>query len=1091
MFVKQQWAWILLLALLAAFSGCGKSSYRKPGVLPALPGGNAVSGEVSRLDDYGFGTERFVPGVDYYTDRFVVGFKNDAKGASNSPEPVDYNPNSRLYRNSELAALAREIRDNYGVALDKEAYVREVNFASYQTKDGSCAKKIMQRIQEDYPNAVEYIEYDGIRYLQYVPNDPDYPSNLWGMVKINAEDAWDTEKGDSDILVCVIDTGVRYSDDSVDGYPDHEDLADNYLHPPDFWPDEQFDIFDEDNVPEDAHGHGSHVSGTIGAVGDNSTGVVGVCHDITMVQIRVFGPSGGCPDSWVAIAVELATEIESDVISMSLAGSFPNLATKEACEDAYDAGIFIASAAANSYTDAPYYPGYYEVCCCVGATQKTPSDSRAGFSNYGQWVDIAAPGVSVKSCGYLSTSYYMAWSGTSMATPHVAGAAALLLSYDETLTVDELRSALESTGADLSDSQWGNPDIKRLDVDAALDFVIGDEFGMPPTVSIDSPDGTSSVSGTVTIEASASDSDGSILKVFFYADGVQMGTDDSDPYTYEWDTTKCLNKAYTLKAVALDDQHMTDEDTVSVTVSNTVESPNYFIDFESGSANWWHTNENGSGYWQLVDNDGASGTHSFHQGGASGVNYGNREFDRLYSPVFDLSGLEAVRLKFKQHYDFPDADPRNFDCGYVIVNDGSHDFIFLDYFSPGTLSSWTQKTYSLDDFIGDSIQIVFLFESDAGYGTGAGWWIDDFAVEKKTNPCDIDITSPDADAEVSGTVSFAADVTDDIDVTLVEMYIDDELKADFSDDGPYEYTWVTTDYHGGLHDLKIYAEDEWPTSSEESISATVKNHTITGADVTSGIAGDTVTVEGTYFIADSGDTYNDSTDKVYFSSASGWCEAAVNDWQKEEIEVIVPDGAVTGPLKVDINGAEVTSGFDFTMLPHIDALNPAIQIVGGNVTIEGTGFGASANEDSVVDIGGVEAAIVSWSTEEIEIAIPSGVTQSDLTVTVTSGTSNAVVFTPKPNITGLDPDRTWPGNEITITGTSFGDDQGDSKVTFAGPVEAGEQDIVSWSETEIVVVLPEDSGRGDVVVTVNGVDSEGEFLIVILPPPDLGGLQQY
>ena len=1086
MLVKRLWTWMLLIAMLAIFSGCGKSSRKNPGVLPVLPGGSAVSDEVSQLNDYGFGTEGFVPGVDFCPDRFVVGFKNGVKSASNSPEPVDYNPNSKLYNNGELASLAREIRGSYDVALDKEAYVRNVNFASYQTMDGSCAKEIMQRVQEDYPNAIEYIEYDGIRYLQYVPNDPDYPTNLWGMVKINAEDAWDTEKGDSNIMVCVIDTGVRYSGDTESDAPDHEDLADNYLHPPDYWPDEQFDIFDEDNVPEDGHwsSHGTHCSGTIGAIGDNGKGVVGVAYEITMVMIRVFGPSGGCPDSWIATAVTLATEIESDVISMSLAGSFPNLATKEACEDAYDNGIFIASAAANSYTDAPYYPGYYEVCCCVGATNS--SDDKAGFSNYGQWVDIAAPGVSVKSCGHETTSHYRVHSGTSMATPHVAGAAALLLSYDSTLTVDELRSALESTGADLSDSQWGNPDIKRLDVNAALDFVIGDEFGTPPTVTVDSPDGSASVSGTVTIEVSASDSDGSILKVFFYADDVQLGTDNSEPYTYEWDTTKCLNKAYTLKAVALDNQHMTTEDTVSVTVSNTVETPNYFIDFESGSTGWWSTNENGSGFWQLVDNDGASGTHSFHQGGASGADYGNLEFDRLYSPVLDLSGLEAARLKFKHHYAFASNDH-----GYIIINDGTHDFIFLDDFVPGTLSSWTQETYSLDDYIGDSVQVVFLFESARDYTYAAGWWIDDFAIEKKTAPCDIDITSPAADAEVSGTVSFAADVTDDIDVTLVEMYIDDTLKETFTDDGPYEHSWVTTDYHGGLHSLKVYAEDEWPTSSEKSISATVKNHTVTGADVTSGIAGTTVTVDGTYFIADSGDAYNASTDKVYFSGASGWSVAAVNDWQKEAIEVIVPDGAVTGPLKVDINGAEVTSSFDFTMLPHINALNPAIQIVSGDITIEGTGFGVSANEDSVIDIGGIEATVVSWGTNAIQVTIPSGVIQSDLTVTVTSGTSNAIVFTPKPNITGLDPNRTWPGNEIAISGTSFGDEQGESTVTFAGPVEAAPEDIVSWSETKIVVVLPEGSLRGDVVVTVNDVDSDGEFLIVILPPPSLGGVQQY
>ncbi len=1074
---------ILIMVILLLASACGKSDRRNLAATP-LPEGAGAPAQVSSAEGYGFGADGFIPGRDFYPDRFVVGFKDGARGASGAAGGIDYNPNSRLYQNPEPAALAREIRDRYGVMLGREAYVRGVNFAGYQTPDGACAKDIMERIQADYADAVEYIEYDGVRELQYVPNDPDYPSNLWGMVKINAEDAWDTETGDSGVMVCIIDTGVRYSEDSVDGYPDHEDLADNYLHPPDYWPDETFDIYDEDNVPEDAHGHGSHVSGTIGAVGDNSTGVVGVNHDITMVMIRVFGPSGGCPDSWIATAITLATEIESDVISMSLAGSFPNLATKEACEDAYDAGIFIASAAANSYTDEPYYPGYYEVCCCVGAT--TSTDNKASFSNYGQWVDIAAPGVGIKSCGYISTSAYMSWSGTSMATPHVAGAAALLLSYDPTLTVDELRSALESTGADLSDSQWGNPDIKRLDVDAALDFVVNDDFGEPPTASITAPDDLDTVSGTVTISADASDSDGSILKVFFLVDGNLVGTDAASPYSYDWDSTKYVNGDHELKAVALDDQHMTGADTVTVTVDNDCETPNYFIDFESGTTGWWHTDENGSGYWQLVDNDGASGTHSFHQGGASGANYGSREFDRLFSPVFDLTGLEAVRVKFKHHYAFASGD-----YGYIIVNDGSHDFIFLDWFGAGTQSSWTQEVYSLDDYIGDSIQIVFLFESDR-YGTvAAGWWIDDFSLEKKTDPCTIDITSPEDGAAVSGEVDFTADVTDDVEVTLVELYIDDVLQQSFTDEGPYECSWTTTDYHGGYHELSVYTEDEWPTGNEDSIASYVKNHTITDIDVSSGVTGTAVTVDGSYFIADNGDAYDSATDKLYFTGVSGWTRASVSDWQSDSITASVPADAVTGPVMVDLNGAQVVSSFDFTVLPHLDVLSPSVQVVGGDITVEGTGFGAEANDDSAVAIGGVECAIVSWSNSEIEITIPPGVTQSDLTVTVTAGESNGLLFTPRPNILSFTPDRTWVGRQLTVTGTSFGDEMGDSTVTFTGPATVPPGDIVSWSETEIVLNVPAGALRGDVVVTVNEVDSAGKWLLLVLPPPALNGLGQY
>lgn len=1078
-----QRALIAIFAVILLLSACGKSGRNH--TAPAAPSPGGPTSHVSQAGDYGFGTGGFTPGVDFYTDRFVVGFKGGAKGARAGAGKVDYNPQSKLYQNTDIAALAREIRDAYGVQLDKEAYVRNINFAGYQTKDGSCAKEIMERIQADYADAIDYIEYDSLYNLQYVPNDPDYPANLWGMVKINAASAWDTERGDRNVMVCVIDTGVRYSGNTVSSYPDHEDLADNYMHPPDHWPNETFDLYENDNVPQDAHGHGSHCSGTIGAVGDNSKGVVGVVHAISMVQIRVFPPSGGAPSSRIAAAIVLGTEIGSDVISMSLGGPAPSSATKAACEDAYAQGIFVAVAAANANTSKPYYPGYYEVNCCVGATQESPSDSRAGFSNYGQWVDIAAPGTNTRSCGYTSTSAYMNWSGTSMATPHVAGAAALLLSYDPTLTVDELRAALEGTGADLNDSQWQNNDIKRLDIGAALALVVGDELGDPPSAQILFPEDGGTVSGTATVEVGASDGDGSILKVFFIVDDVIIGTDSTAPYTCLWDTSRYINGSHTLKAVALDNQHLTGSHTITVTVNNSALAPNFLIDFEGGSSGWWSLNEMGPGYWHVVNNLGASGTNSYRFGGAGGANYGNSEFDRLYSPVIDLSGLEAARLKFKHRYAIGAGDAL-----YLLVNDGSYEFVYLDGFGTGTLSSWEQKTYSLNGYIGKSIQIGYFFYSD-GSGTAAGYWMDDFAVEKKTPPCSITITAPSDGADVSGVADFTANVTDDVGVSLVGMRINGATMASFGSAGPYEYSWTTTNYHGGYHELSVYTEDEWPTSNTGSIVAYVKNHAITGVNLDTAETGSSITIEGSYFIADGGDSYNPATDKLYFAGVSGWSEAAVSSWTADAITATVPEDAVTGAVVVDINGAQVTSSFDFAVLPRLDALNPPNQVVGGNITLQGTGFGTSATGGCAVHIGSLECGIVSWGNSEIEITVPPGVVQSDVTVTTEAGDSNPVQFTPKPNILSFAPTRTWAGQEVAIGGTSFGAAQGASTVLFTGPVFAGPADIVSWGDSEIVVRVPFGARQGDVVVTVNGIASEGQFLLIVLGPPALNGLGQY
>lgn len=341
---------------------------------------------------------------------------------------------------------------------------------------------------------------------------------------------------------------------------------------------------------------------------------------------------------------------------------------------------------------------------------------------------------------------------------------------------------------------------------------------------------------------------------------------------------------------------------------------------------------------------------------------------------------------------------------------------------------------------------------------------------------------------------------------------------------------------------------------------------LTDVDPDSAVTGTEVTVSGYNF----GDSQGAS--ELMFLGASGWTQATINEWQDEEIAAVVPDDAITGPIKVYVNDKETASDFDFVVLPHIDALNPATQIVGQNIAVEGSGFGVSANGDSRVEIGDVEATVVSWANDEIEITIPPDVTQSELTVTVTAGTSNGVEFTPypnidalspavqivggnitvegtsfgdspdenckveiggieagvvswsdtaieitipagvtqsdltvttsvgttngveftpKPNIAGIYPARAYSGKKITLTGTSFGDEPADSKVTFGGSVEASPEDILSWGENEIALKVPAGAESGDVTVTVGGVDSAGVYLLVVLPPPVIEDTEQY
>jgi hypothetical protein len=249
-------------------------------------------------------------------------------------------------------------------------------------------------------------------------------------------------------------------------------------------------------------------------------------------------------------------------------------------------------------------------------------------------------------------------------------------------------------------------------------------------------------------------------------------------------------------------------------------------------------------------------------------------------------------------------------------------------------------------------------------------------------------------------------------------------------------------------------------------------------------------VEGSYFLADGGDSYDPFLDKLYFTTADGWVQASVSSWTQTEIEATVPAQAVSGPLLVGINGAEVESGFDFYIPPAISLIVPDTQVVGGIVSIYGTDFGASQGDESKVEIGAIEASVNSWSDQLIEITVPTGVVQSDLVVTTAGGPSNGVQFTPKPEISLIHPWPGWLGGEVTITGTSFGATQGGSTLEFGGGVLAGPVDIISWGDTEIVATVPVTAQSGNVVVTVNAVPSDGYLLRIGLHPPEITGVDQ-
>ncbi|HAR66857.1 MAG TPA: hypothetical protein DCR55_11670, partial [Lentisphaeria bacterium] len=315
---------------------------------------------------------------------------------------------------------------------------------------------------------VRYVEPNYILTASAFPNDPRF-DELWGLhntgqtggiddADIDGPEIWDQNTGSRDVIVGIIDTGVDYN---------HEDLAANMWTNPGETPgngidddgnglvDDVYgwDWVDNDNDPvsEDVgvH-HGTHVAGTVGAVGDNGVGVTGVSWNVQLMALRFLGANGSGLLSDAISAINYATAQGATLTCNSWGGGGFSQAMVDAIAAAGDAGQLFVAAAGNDGSDNdanPAYPASYDLDNIISVAATNSSDALAGFSNWGlTTVDLAAPGVAILSTQAGNT--YGTLSGTSMATPHVAGAAALIHAGNPNATWEDVKATLlDSTDA--------------------------------------------------------------------------------------------------------------------------------------------------------------------------------------------------------------------------------------------------------------------------------------------------------------------------------------------------------------------------------------------------------------------------------------------------------------------------------------------------------------------------------------------------------------------------------------------------------------------------------------------------------------------
>ena len=309
---------------------------------------------------------------------------------------------------------------------------------------------------------IEYAEPDYIAYAFFTPNDP-YLNLQWHLNNqtyggIHATAAWDINRG-AGVTVAVVDTGIAY-----------ENFGTSFVKAPDLAGTcfvAGYDFINNDSHPNDDNSHGTHVAGTVAQTTNNGVGVAGLAFESCLMPVKVLDRNGSGSYSAVSNGIRFAADNGAKVINLSLGGSVPSATLESAVQYAHGKGVTVVAAAGNENSSAPSYPAAYDAyVISVGATRF--DEARAPYSNFGPSVDVVAPGgdtaVDQNADGYgdgvLQNTFnpntknardfgYWFFQGTSMATPHAAALAALVISNGNAVTPDNVRTALQSTADDL------------------------------------------------------------------------------------------------------------------------------------------------------------------------------------------------------------------------------------------------------------------------------------------------------------------------------------------------------------------------------------------------------------------------------------------------------------------------------------------------------------------------------------------------------------------------------------------------------------------------------------------------------------------